>query len=404
MKLNIRSLLIGLVIVIVLAVVLLRGDQLVELIDTIKKGAVIPLIAAVCTQLGKYFAQSFSYSFCFEAVDEHMNPRETLPLVFGTFFVNTIAPSLNLAGTTLVVDDARRRGIAPGRATSAALLMQITVDSGFATIMLIGFVILAASVGLSPVWFLLGLLVILLVSVMVLILVLGRKRPALVLKALRPVERLVDRVLVRFKKKPLDPWVERVVGSFSDAAGLIAHNPKTTAKAFGCSIAASACELACFSLVGVAFGAYSPEALICGYVVATLFAMISITPQGVGVVEAAVVVAFTSFGVSGAAGLSIALVYRGIVFWMPFLIGAILIQTTKTFKHDAKRVSRAGKGKGKGSLQSAAVMAKRLDNEAAPAPQAPVPVSPAPQAPVSEPVSAPASDEAPKPDEAPVDR
>ena len=197
---------------------------------------------------------------------------------------------------------------------------------------------------------------------MVLILVLGRKRPALVLKALRPVERLVDRVLVRFKKKPLDPWVERVVGSFSDAAGLIGHNPKTTAKAFGCSIAASACELACFSLVGVAFGAHAPEALICGYVVATLFAMISITPQGVGVVEAAVVVAFTSFGVSGAAGLSIALVYRGIVFWMPFLIGAILIQTTKTFKHDAKRVTRAHKGKD--SLHGATVMANRLDEDA----------------------------------------
>ena len=54
----------------------------------------------------------------------------------------------------------------------------------------------------------------------------------------------------------------------------------------------------------------------------------------------------TSFGVSGAAGLSIALVYRGIVFWMPFLIGAILIQTTKTFKHDAKRAVRDQKGKG----------------------------------------------------------
>ena len=61
-KLNIRNLLIGLVIVIVLAVVLLRGDQLVELVETIKKGAVIPLIAAGGTQLGKYFAQSFAYS------------------------------------------------------------------------------------------------------------------------------------------------------------------------------------------------------------------------------------------------------------------------------------------------------------------------------------------------------
>lgn len=359
MKLSIRNLLIGLVIVIVLAVVLLRGDQLVELVETMKKGAAIPLIAALCTQLGKYFAQSFAYSFAFEAVDEHMDPRSTLPLVFGTFFMNTIAPSLNLAGTTLVVDDARRRGIAPGKATSAALLMQITVDSGFATIMLIGFAILAATVGLSPLWFLLGLVVIVLVSVMVLILVLGRKRPALVLRILRPIERLVDRIRARFKKPPLDSWVERAVASFSDAAGLIGHNPKTTAKVFGCSIVASSCELACFCLVGVAFGVTYPEALICGYVVATLFAMISITPQGVGVVEAAVVVAFTSFGASSAAGLSIALVYRGIVFWMPFLIGAVLIQTTKTFRHDAKRTARNQKSKDR--LSGTVAAAKQID-------------------------------------------
>ncbi|WP_244596819.1 lysylphosphatidylglycerol synthase transmembrane domain-containing protein [Paraeggerthella hongkongensis] len=364
MKLNIRNLLIGLVIVIVLAVVLLRGDQLVELVETIKKGAAIPLIAALCTQLGKYFAQSFAYSYAFEAVDERMDPRSTLPLVFGTFFMNTIAPSLNLAGTTLVVDDARQRGIAPGKATSAALLMQITIDSGFATIMLIGFAILAATVGLSPLWFLLGLLVIALVGAMITILVLGRKRPALVLRVLRPIERLVNRILARFKKGPLDPWVERTVCSFSDAAGLIAHNPKTTAKSFGCSIAASACELACFSLVGVGFGVTVPEALICGYVVATLFAMISITPQGVGVVEAAVVVAFTSFGATAAAGLSIALVYRGIVFWMPFLIGAILIQTTKTFKRDAKQMLNDPDAAGR--LSGVSAVARHLDEQRTP--------------------------------------
>ena len=346
MKLSVRNLLIGLVIVIVLAVVLLRGDQLVELVETIKKGSVIPLVAALCTQLGKYFAQSFAYSFAFEAVGERMDPRSTLPLVFGTFFMNTIAPS-------------RRRGIPPGRATSAALLMQITVDSGFATIMLVGFAILAFTVGLSPLWFLLGLLVIALVTVMVLILVLGRKRPALVLRALRPIERLVDRIRVRFKKPPLDSWVERTVGSFSDAAGLIAHNPKATAKAFGCSVVASLCELACFSLVGVGFGVTIPEALICGYVVATLFAMISITPQGVGVVEAAVVVAFTSFGESSAAGLSIALVYRGIVFWFPFLVGAILIQTTKSFKQEAKKTVRTARKSDR--MRTVEGQAKRLD-------------------------------------------
>ncbi len=122
---------------------------------------------------------------------------------------------------------------------------------------------------------------------------------------------------------------------------------------------ASSCELACFSLVGVGFGVYHPEALICGYVVATLFAMISVTPQGVGVVEAAVLVAFTSFGVSSAAGMAIALVYRGIVFWFPFLVGAILIQTTKTFRHEAKKTVRAH-GK-RDALHGVERTAKRLD-------------------------------------------
>ena len=329
---NIRLLLIGLVIIIVCAVAFMRGDQLVELVETMKQGATLPLIAAICTQLGKYLSQSFAYSHCFKAVNERMKPRSTLPLVFGTFFMNTIAPSLNLAGTTLVVNDARKRGIEAGKATSAALLMQITIDGAFATIMISAFIMLALTVGLSPLWFLVGMLVIVLVSVMILIMVLGRRRPAIVLRALSPIERLVNSVLVRFKKKPLNPWAGKLVTSFSDAAGLIGQNPRPTLEAYGCSIIASLCELSCFCLVGLAFGVTSIEPLVCGYVVATLFAMISITPQGVGVVEAMVVVAFTAFGESSAAGMAIGLVYRGIVFWMPFIIGAILINVTKTFR------------------------------------------------------------------------
>lgn len=338
---NIRLLLVGLVVIIVLGVVVLRGDQLVELVETMKRGSALPLVAAICTQLGKYVAQSFAYSHCFKAVHERMRARSTLPLVFGTFFMNTIAPSLNLAGTTLVVNDARKRGIAAGKATSAALLMQITIDGAFASIMILAFIMLALTVGLSPLWFLLGLLVVVLVSVMICIMVLGRKRPAVVLRVLTPIERFINRVLARFRKKPLSPWAERTVGSFSDAAGLIGHNPRPAIEAYGCSIVASICELSCFCLVGVAFGVTSIEPLVCGYVVATLFAMISITPQGVGVVEAMVVVAFTAFGESSAAGMAIGLVYRGIVFWMPFIIGAILINVTKTFRGDDKADEKA---------------------------------------------------------------
>jgi hypothetical protein len=59
--------------------------------------------------------------------------------------------------------------------------------------------------------------------------------------------------------------------------------------------------------------------------------MISITPQGVGFVEVATIGLLAAYGVPAAIGTAVALVYRGLVFWMPFIIGAILIHRTKSF-------------------------------------------------------------------------
>ena len=359
MKFNVKNLFMGVVLIIVLAVVFLRGDQLVELGETMKQGSPLPLVAAILTQLGKYFAQSFAYSRSFAAVGERMEPKSTLPLVFGTFFMNTIAPSMNLAGTTLVVDDARRRGIPAGKATGAALLMQITIDGAFSTLMVCAFIFLAVTVGLSPVWFLMGMVVLCLVGTMVALLILAHKKPDLLMRLLRPAERVSRKVVGRVRKKPLEPWAERIAQAFSEAAGMIGHSPKPTLQAYGCSLIASLCELSCFALVGIGFGVDTAPALVCGYVVATLFAMISVTPQGV--VEAAVVVAFTSFGESAAAGTAIGLVYRGIVFWMPFIIGAVLINTTKAFKGDVKQ---AAYDQDMGAVAGTAATAARLQEEA----------------------------------------
>lgn len=336
-KNNIQKILIGVLIIIVLAFVLLRGNQLEELINTMKNGSPLPLILAIFTQLCKYFAQSFAYSQSFKAVGEYMRPKHTLPLVFGTFFMNTIAPSMNLAGTTLVVDDARRRGIDPGKSTSAALLMQITIDGAFTTVMVIAFAILLCTVGLNPLWIIMGSVVVCLVLFMIGILVMGKRNPKLLAKFLGKIESIINKILRKFKQDPLKPWASRIVENFSDASSLVTKNMKHVFAAYAFSLFASICELCCFALVGISFEIWSPEPLICGYVVATLFAMISITPQGVGVVEAMVVVAFTAYGQNAAAGAATGLVYRGIVFWMPFVIGAILMTQLKAFKGSTKK-------------------------------------------------------------------
>lgn len=316
----------GLIVVVVLAFAVLRGSELEELAKTLREGALAFAGLALAAQLGKYLAQGRAYVFCFRAVGEHLSFGAGLRLVFGTFFANTVAPSLNLAGVTLVADDSAQRGVSAGAAASAALLMQLTVDSAFVCVMALGFTVLALTAGLQLGWLLLGVAAAALVACLAFALFLAGSRPGLVKRVVRPLERLADRVARRFGKGPVEGFVDGLVDSFSDAARRVAENPRSVFKAFGCSLLASACELACFSFAGATFGISHPEALICGYVVATLFAMISFVPQGVGVVEAAVLVAFSLFGVGQAGGMAAVMLYRAIVFWMPFLTGAVVVQ------------------------------------------------------------------------------
>ena len=335
MRGNLQKIMIGVIAVIVLAFIFFSGDSLVKLVETIKQGAPLFIGAAIAAQIGKYLAQGRGFQACFNTVNGHISYRTGLSLVFGTFFMNTVAPSMNLAGTSLVMTTATKNGMQAGRGATAALLMQLSIDTGFVIIMLVTFGILSFTVGLQPGWLAVGAVAIVLVGGLVLMITVGGLKPNLVLKVLHPFVRLADKVLAKFKKDPIDDAVTRTIHNFSSAAHLITKNPKKTVQSFLWTTLSSICEMGCFVLTGFAFGVHHPEALICGYVVATLFAMISFVPQGVGVVEAAVTVAFALF-----TGLAVVMVYRGIVFWLPFLVGAFVIQRMRAFVPSEQALKR----------------------------------------------------------------
>jgi uncharacterized protein (TIRG00374 family) len=345
---SVRILLVGVLIVVALAVIWLRGDQIKELLATMEGGSLLPLVAAVLAQFGKYLSQAYAYATAFRVVGERgTGSREMLPLVFGSYFMNVIAPSFNTAGVMLVIDSARKRGVPAGRATSAALLMQISVISGFIVIMVVGFTVLQVAGRLSPVWFLLGMVIVFFVGVMVAVMYIGYRNPDALVGLLLPIERLVGRISRRIRKgKAPGPWAQQVTDSFSEAAGRIREAPRQALKVLALSVLASTCELGCFCLVGMAFGLTAAPVLVGGYVVATLFSWVAITPQGVGVVEAMLVVALAASRVNMTVATAVALTYRGIVFWMPFAIGAVLIHRTGSFaRRRPRRGAAAPKGK-----------------------------------------------------------
>lgn len=124
--------------------------------------------------------------------------------------------------------------------------------------------------------------------------------PQLLLKIIAPIEHIIDKVLARLHRHDIDTSVRKLVNTYSSSAKDMVHNISSIVIELVWAVVANICEIICFAFVGLAFGVNDFTAVICIYVVVTLAAMASPIPQGVGVVEAAALVAFTIFGIQQA--------------------------------------------------------------------------------------------------------
>lgn len=64
---------------------------------------------------------------------------------------------------------------------------------------------------------------------------------------------------------------------------------------------------------------------------AMVFYVVSITPGGIGVVEGVIALVYTSLGVPADKAAVITIAFRGLSFWLPMLVGFILIRKTHSF-------------------------------------------------------------------------
>ncbi len=325
-KKDLITLLAGVAVIVFLAVFFMRGDQLQHLIQTIEHGTPIFLLAGLLFQLGKYFTQGLSFTWCFRAAGTSMPISENVVLVFQTFFMDTIIPSFNISGTSVVIEAATKRGIESGRATGAALLRQVSISAAFVVIMIVGFAILLVMGKLETDWLILGIGAVIAVGAVVAAMALAALHPQLLLRIIAPIEHVIDKALARLHRHDIDTSVKKLVNTYSSSAKDMVHNTSSIIIELAWAVIANVCEIACFAFVGLAFGMNDFVAVICIYVVITLAAMASPIPQGVGVVEAAALVVFTIFGIEQAAGLAVIMVYRVICFWLPFILGAILMR------------------------------------------------------------------------------
>lgn len=308
-----------------------NADYLASFLATLKTGALVPLVVATVLMLARHLVQAASYDAAFEAVGHKTGFWHNVVLIFSLVFINTFCLFSGATGVAFIIDDAHRTGADAGTSTSGAILSQIGYFAAILVISIIGFLTMLLSGSMNTLFLIGGLALAAVLAVLSSMFVVGYRKPRMLFRLFIGIEKLVNKMLGLAKKHLKPAWGRKMAGSFISSAGILAKNPQGTLVTVAYASFSAILNMACLVAIGYAFGFDNVAALVAAFAVAAISVILSPTPQGVGVVEAAIAAILTAHGCSLATATAIALVYRGIMFWVPFCIGALLLSQSGFF-------------------------------------------------------------------------
>ena len=308
-----------------------NADYLASFIATLKTGALVPLVIAVVLMLARHLVQAASYDAAFEAVGFKTGLWHNVVLIFSLVFINTFCLFSGATGVAFIIDDAHRKGADAGTSTSGAILSQIGYFAAVLVISVIGFLTMLFSGSMNVLFLAGGVALAAVLLVLSSLFVIGHRKPRILFRTFLAVEAALNKAIGLVKKHFKPGWGRKTAGSFVSSANILAQNPQGTLVCVSYASFSAILNMACLVAIGYAFGCSDVAALVAAFAVAAISVILSPTPQGVGVVEAAIAAILTAQGTSLATATAIALVYRGIMFWVPFCIGALLLSQSGFF-------------------------------------------------------------------------
>lgn len=328
--------LIWLLIIAFLWLIVSRFTEIQKLAETLVTGQWQWVLAAALLQVFYYIIFTGLYKSSFETVGVQSRVWDLLPVMFTSLFMNVAAPSGGASGAALFIDDVSRRGQSAARAAAGSLLVLIVNLCAFSLVLAVGMSYLFSQNDLTIVEVVGAIFLIAALFIMTIPLALSLFRPATLCWLLARLERFLNQLALGFKRQSFvqDGWNERLAAELTEASTAIVTHPRSLVRSLGIALAAHLVNLSSLFVLFLAFRqVVSPGMLIAGYSMGILFWIISITPQGIGVVEGVMAMVFTSLGVPAESAMVVSLAFRGLSFWLPLLLGFLLLRRVRAFEN-----------------------------------------------------------------------
>lgn len=294
-----------------------RLDETKHVLTVFSTGRWYWIAPAIVCQLLFYPFYARFISHVFRIFRLNLGWRQILPVYIASKFTDVALPISTFGKAAIFLRKSKRTNLSTlntGIGVSFVMLFEVLAFVAVALVtVLVLFLFGQSRAYLYVTLFILVLVVALVVLFLVSLAVYKRPPNRLVLWLIKQVARLAGHKDVKY---------EVIEAIFQEIGADVERKQGKIWAGLRLAISAHLINILTLAFIFLAFaGQFNVLAVLAGYTAGLLYTIVSITPQGVGVVETIMITTIHSFGIDLPTAAVVTLVFRSLLYWLPVFAG-----------------------------------------------------------------------------------
>ncbi|MCL5795330.1 MAG: flippase-like domain-containing protein [Patescibacteria group bacterium] len=302
---------------------ILRLSDLQKFLDILSQGVWYYVALFIMLQIFYLITQTALIGNLYRIYGKNEPFKNIFNLFLATNFTNLAIPLGGISGIATFVGYAQKINLRKTQALIINILMYVAMFLSFSLAILLVLVLpqLQVNLGIAEKNIMIFFSIVVIALSTAFFVLLFNKR--LLQKIINFLANFANKISQKFSITIISSEkVQYILGEFSELKNILKNKIAIFIKALGYGFIGHALHLMVLWVIFLAFGANVPLMVAAiGYAISVVFIVVSITPMGVGIVEPLMIAFFASCGISLELATIVTFVFRGIVFWLPFIWG-----------------------------------------------------------------------------------